>query len=123
MNYNTIVQETINEIPEFGESYTISLEKDDIDSESGPHTVFSFVFVPLLKKAMTNNKELVERMYAFLEKMECSGNSDVAEVVEFTVLEELCDEYRDSELEVYLQPETRLALKAIRKYMPEQLLL
>ena len=53
--------------------------------------------------------------------MECSGNSDVAEVVEFTVLEELCDEYRDSELEVYLQPETKLALKAIRKYMPEQL--
>ena len=34
MNYNTIVQETINEIPEFGENYTISLEKDDIDSES-----------------------------------------------------------------------------------------
>lgn len=64
---------------------------------------------------MTNNKELAERMYAFLEKIECSGNSDVAEVVEFTVLEELCDEYRDSELEVYLQPETKLALKAISK--------
>ena len=86
------------------------------DREIHPHP-------PLLKKAMTNNKELAERMYAFLEKMECSGNSDVAEVVEFTVLKELCDEYRDSELEVYLQPGTKLALKAIRKYMPEQLLL
>lgn len=117
MSYETIIRETIDRLPEFAEAYNYAFKKDDIDAESGPHTVFSFVFVPLLEDAMTKDKNLAKRMFDFLEEMECSGDSNVAEVVEFTVLEELCDRYRDEEFDEFLGQETRLSREAIRGYI------
>lgn len=120
MDYDNIVKTAQMEIPEFAKAYDLEFEKDNIDLDSGPHTVFSFVFVPLLEKAISDgNRDLAQRLCGFLEKMECSGNSDVAEVVEFTVLEELCDDYRDADFKEYLLPETKLALQAIREYIVE----
>ena len=120
MDYETLIKETKVALPEFAAAYDKEVEKDNIDLVPGPHTVFSLVFVPMLKKAIMEDEALTRRMCSFLEKMECSGNSDVAEVVEFTVLEELCDNYHDAEFANYLGPETKLALKAIRGYIPEQ---
>lgn len=118
MKYEEIIGLARAEIPEFEKAYIKEVELDNIDDNSGVHTVFSFVFVPLFKKAINeNDSELANRMALFLEKMESSGVQWVSEVVEFTVLEELCDEYNDDVLEKYFLPETTLALREIRKYI------
>lgn len=120
MDDNNLVEMAKLEIPEFADAYEYEFKRDPEALESGSHIVFSFVFVPLLKKAISNdNDDLARRMCLFLEKMECSGDSNVAEVAEFTVLEELCDDFSDAELEKYLFPETKFALKSIRRYIPE----
>ena len=118
MKYEEVIELARAEIPEFEKAYIDELRLDNLDENSGVHTVFSFVFVPLFKKAIEeNNSELANRLALFLEKMESSGEPLVSEVAEFTVLEELCDDYTDEVLEKYFLTETKLGMKEIRKYI------
>ena len=74
----------------------------------------------MLEEALEFGREdAVEEMSSFLEEMETCEDPKVAEVCEFTVLEKLCDNHKDDELRTFLKPETLLALRSIREYMPE----
>ena len=102
MNYNNLIADVCNEFKEVKNLYTIELERDNLDSESGPHTVFSFVFVPLLKNAIKNHDLLAIKMFRYLEKMENSEDLHVSEVSEFTVLEEIADNFSYEEIVPYM---------------------
>lgn len=117
MNYNNLITDACNEFNEVKFLYTVELEKDNLDSESGPHTVFSFVFVPLLKNAIKNNDFLAMKMFKYLEKMENSKDINVSEVAEFTVLEEIADDFSDEEIVPYMGPKTLEAFNLIRRYI------
>lgn len=119
MNYNTVVEMANRELPEFKKEYENALSMDLVDDTLGAHSVFSLVFVPLLVESIKSNNILACRLFDFVEKMESCGDSEVAEVVEFTILEELCDLFDDSEIIDFLGDETKDALNSIRKYMPK----
>lgn len=105
-------------IEEFKKQYLIEIEKDNIDEESGPHTVFSLVFNPILFYAIRNNeKALINKMFEFIEQLETCGDSSVAEVVEFTILEELADEFDEKDVIKYMGVETKEAYKQICNYI------
>lgn len=117
MNYKTLLTETRENIPEFDEKYKEAVQKDIIDKESGMHTVFSYVFNPLLAEAIKKDQQLAGKMFNFVEKMAESSDRYVQEVCDFTILEELGDEYSDKEFEFFLGPTTKKALKMIRQYV------
>lgn len=73
--------------------------------------------IGLVKIVIKNNSALADKISAFVEDMEKSKDPYVAEVAEFTVLEELCDEFDDKDISIYIYPETAKALKNIRGYI------
>ena len=56
-------------------------------------------------------------MFTFMEAMETSGDIYVSEVLEFTILEELADEFYESEITKYMGTETKMAYKEISRYI------
>lgn len=120
MNYSNLL-ESVLQIPQIKTKYEKELSRGILlAKDSGMHTVFSVVFVPVLKDAINNkNISLINQLLTFLDKMETSGDSDVAGVCEFTVLEEILDEYDDKEIVPYFSEYSELfeAYKAIRRYI------
>ena len=49
--------------------------------------------------------------------MEKSSDARVCEVAEFTIIEELCDEFTDNVLFGVLMKESRQAVKNVRRYI------
>lgn len=118
INYNNLVRTAADNINEFKKQYLIELERDNIDEDSGVHTVFSLVFNPVLFNAIGFNDEaLINKMFTFMEAMETSGDIYVSEVLEFTILEELADEFYESEISKYMGYETKMAYKEISRYI------
>lgn len=118
MNYNNLVSEMLSRFPELNLEYEKLLSGNFLDANSGVHTIFSTLFNPRLMREVERRSALSFRMMAFVAEM---GNSDdrlVGEVAEFTVLEELCDEFEDEMINVYFDDlnfsESR---KQIRQYI------
>lgn len=118
MMYKNLINEVCKMSGSFGEAYKAACQKDVIDEASGPHTVFSLVFVPLLLSAIdAKDDNLIQELVVILEKMITSSDQDVCEVAEFTVLEELCDELNDDVLNAVLLEQSQKSLKIIRRYV------
>ena len=117
INYDSLIENVCGEFSEVSELYAIELKNDSIDSDSGIHTVFSFCFVPVLKEAILHDSDLAKRMFNYLEKMEISKDNLVGEVAEFTVLEEILDEFDFNEIEKYMGTYTLEAAKLINRYI------
>lgn len=117
ITYDSLIEKVCGEFSEVSELYDVELNNDSIDSDSGVHTVFSFCFVPVLKEAILNNSNLANRMFDFLEKMEISKDNLVGEVAEFTVLEEILDEFDFDDIEKYMGIYTLEAAKLINRYI------
>ena len=117
INYDSLVENVCKEFYEVGELYAIELKNDSIDVDSGAHTVFSFCFVPVLKEAILHDSDLAKRMFDYLEKMEMSEDNLVGEVAEFTVLEELLDDFEFNMIKKYMGRLTIDAAKLINRYI------
>ena len=117
MNYNTVVNEALEAIPEFRDEYNTMIKEDYIDNESGPHTVFGYAFTPLLKKAIRKNKKLAQKMFDFLERMSTSGDIHTQEVCDQSVIEALVDDFTRAELYKFMGPSTKEGLEAVSMYM------
>ena len=89
-----------------------------IDSESGNHIIFSYVFVPVLLNALKqNDNNTVTKMFDFLEEMSESNDLNVIEVCDQAVLEELNDEVDESVLYRYMGNKTKEGFEFIKTYM------
>lgn len=121
MTFESLVSDACARFPEVKMEAEAQRKAGNVYEDIGQHIFFSFVFDKVLFWAIdTNNDQLSKRMFGFVEEMEKNSDHHIQEVAEFTVIEELCDNYRNAQFEKYLGPETKLALKAIRRYMPEQ---
>ena len=101
MNYNNLVSEMLSRFPELNLEYEKLLSGNFLDANSGVHTVFSTLFNPRLMREVERRSALSFRMMAFVAEMDNSDDRLVGEVAEFTVLEELCDEFEDEMINVY----------------------
>jgi len=120
LTYENLLDEVLQELPEFKDAYNKELSEDSIDKDSDLHIVFSYVFVPLLSEAIKAKSELTTKMFNFLEKMASSHDHLVQEVCDFTVLEELCDEFKDSEIYSYFGESTKKGFFAVRQYIGDR---
>lgn len=117
INYDSLIENACNEFPKVRELYSVELKNDSIDFDSGVHTVFSFCFVPVLKEAILNDDALAQRMFDYLEKMEICEDNLVGEVAEFTVLEEILDDFELNKLRKYMGKFTIEAATLINRYI------
>ena len=120
MKYADLLEEALLQLPEFKKQYEKDLLAGNIDADDGMHIVFCEVFMPVLHNLINEkNNVSLNNFFSFVEKMENSEDPLVAEVAEFTVLEDLCDNYEDKDFLKYLGKNSKEALKQIRIYMPE----
>lgn len=117
MNTRTVVKDAKTSIPGFIEMYDSSMDRGLIDGDSGLHTVFSVVLVPLLKKAIETMSKDANIIFMFIEQMAQSKDDDICDVLDFTILEELCDAYDDTTLMPMMGEATKEAQKNVRKYI------
>ena len=117
MNYNDIYDGFINLFPEDKKTFEELSSTNGACKEDGMHIMFGMVVVPFLKKIVINEPDKAQIAFEYIEKMETSGNSDIAEVVEFTILETLLDS--DDKQDIlencikYMGKETKAALDSI----------
>lgn len=117
ITYNFLINDVCSEFDEVKMLYETLLEEDSLDSESGVHTVFSFCFVPVLSEALKNDERLAKKMFDYIEKMETDGDNEVGEVAEFTVLEEIIDDFPLRKVKKYMGKYTLEASKLICRYI------
>lgn len=117
INYNNLIEYAKNKIPQFAEKYDYMIGIDEIDSESGNHIVFGYVFTPILIDAIKNNdKQTIETMFSFMDEMSTSDDVHVIEVCDQSIIEALYDEFGD-DIEQYMGNKTKDGLKAVKQYM------
>ena len=118
LTYDNLITEAQIELPNFKTKYNQLIEDNMIDTESGKHIVFGYVFTPLLLEALTNNdEETVTTMFSFLEEMACSKDNRVVEVCDQSVLERLNDEFDENILKKYMGTNTSKGYKALKRFM------
>lgn len=117
ISYDSLIENVCDEFPKVRELYSLELKNGSIDFDSGVHTVFSFCFVPILKRAILNDDVSAQRMFDYLEKMEMSEENLVGEVAEFTVLEEILDDFEFNKVKKYMGELTMDAAKLINRYI------
>lgn len=91
-----------------------------IDETDGQHIWFGMVVLPYIINIIKNNDEVrLKKTSEFFEEMAKSNNSEITEVLEFTVLEGLASEYIDEYLafKKYFMNETVKSCDNIEKYV------
>lgn len=118
LTYENLVFSANERIPEVKEYYDALVKKDVIDSKSGNHIVFGYVYVPVLTDAIKSDKtELVKNMFSFLEEMASSDDGHIVEVCDQSVLEALNDEFDDKLLFPLMGENTKVGFAALKSYM------
>jgi hypothetical protein len=94
MRYETLIKELTNSFPEMKELINEELEREASFNEPLPHVFFGYVFNPFILEELASmrNKELLKRMFKFLELMAISKDKDVKGVLTATILERLGDD-------------------------------
>ena len=97
MEYYTLVQEMINEIPEFKRIYIEKSSENLINESTGAHAVIGTLLMPYVSKLLLTNQnndnlELLERIFIFFERMAQCNDEKVREILLYTVLEMLGDD-------------------------------
>lgn len=82
------------------------------------HIKFGLVVIPFIKRIVKESPEKAKVAFEFFEKMEVSGDPKIAEVVEFTILENLLTDTDISveEFEKYFGAKTKVAAEAVGKW-------
>ena len=99
MNYNDLYREFISLFPEDKLFFDERSKETAAKEADGMHIMFGLVVVPFVKRIAKESQEKAKKAFEFFEKMEKSGNSDIAEVLEFTVLENLIN---DDNFKIYM---------------------
>ena len=120
MTYKTLLEDALNTLPILKTEYAENINEKIIDEDAGMHIVFSYVFVPVLEKALNEDDEITIRdLFDYLEKMSLCEDSDVVAVCDQSVLEIICGEYKDKMLLPYMDKATIEGLNTVRQYIME----
>ena len=90
------------------------------DENDGMHIMFSFVVVPFVLNLLNNgNSDKLKVAFDFFEKMAVSDSSDITEVLEFTVIENLMSNGKKlyENAKKYMGTETIICCKRVEKYL------
>ena len=118
MKYEELYNDFISMFPGDLDYFSEREKETGADSECGMHVVFGMVVVPFVAKIVKESPDKAKKAFDYFEKMETSGDPKIAEVVEFTILENLLTEDKEAvpEYEKYFGEETKVAAKAVGKW-------
>lgn len=89
MKYEELYDEFIGLFPEDEEFFSAREKETAAERSDGMHIMFGMVVCPFILLIPVENSEKIQRAFDFIEQMETSGDSDIANVAEVTVLEYL----------------------------------
>lgn len=115
IKYNAMFDWFIELFPDDKDWFDNKCKEMDAFPEDGMHVVFGMVVVPYILEVAITDERKMEIAFDFIERMEFYGISKIAEVIEFTVLENLHGADKDK-LDLclkYMGSETKKAFEAI----------
>lgn len=90
MTYDNLYYEFKNLFPECNSTFEEYARKANADEDDGMHIMFSFVVIPfVIQLIKEKDDDKLKRAFDYFEKMASSNISDITEVLEFTVIENL----------------------------------
>lgn len=119
MEYETVLSELFDTVPETETIVRKKMAEEEIDEEDGMHIIFSCIIVPLLKEWCKTNKQIVNQVFAFFENMSHSKDTRVLEILDFSVLEPIADMNKINRaiIEKYMKTDTLERYQYIRDHM------
>ncbi len=122
MKYEELYKDFIALFPEDEGFFKEKSHENKAEETDGMHIMFGLVVLPYIKKIVNESPEKSKKAFSFFEDMEKSGNPRIAEVLEFTILEDLLSNEKDS-IDLYakyFEPETTEAAKSIGKWFSQK---
>ena len=90
MTYNNLYSEFVALFPECSETFKSLAAEANADETDGMHIMFSFVIIPFVFNLLNDDdSKKLEKAFDYFEKMASSDSTDITEVLEFTVIENL----------------------------------
>jgi endonuclease IV len=96
------------------------ISENNIDNSDGMHIWFEFVITPYLINIIKNNNvNKIIKSFEFVEQCLKIKNTDITEVIEFSLLEGVVAEIglKINELYIYFGEETIKSIDCIKKYI------
>ena len=87
MIYAKLYDEFVGLFPEDKAFFHAMEEKTGADKEDGMHVIFGMVVCPYIISLLSTNPEKAQKAFDFVEEMETSGDSDIVNVAEVSILE------------------------------------
>lgn len=87
--YDSLYERFVELFPDEKKWFNDKCEENGVSPEDGMHIVFGMVVVPFLLEDAINHPKKLKKAFDFFERMETFGTSKIAEVIEFSVLENL----------------------------------
>ena len=118
MIYNNLFDNFIALFPDDKMWFDNECNKKEVSNEDGMHIVFGMVVVPYLLVIAYKSDEKLQLAFYYIEKMEISGDPQIAEVVEFSILENLIgiENDKSNKLLEFMGDETRKAFEDVKKW-------
>ncbi len=118
MKYEELYKDFISLFPDDKPFFDDLCKKNAVDDTDGTHIQFAYVIVPYIRKIVKESPEKAKKAFEFFEEMEKTRNSEIAEVLEFTVLETLLNDepYNFDVYVPYLGKETEEAAHAVARW-------
>ena len=118
MKYEEIYNDFVSLFPDDIEYFNEKERETGADTGTGMHVVFGMIVAPFVIKITKESPDKAKKAFDFFETMETSEDARIAELVEFTILENLLTEDKDMipEYEKYFGEETKIAAKAVEKW-------
>lgn len=120
MKYDTLYDEFLKSFPEDAAALNARAGEMSVDPSDGMHIMFGMVIVPFILKLVEDKNEIkLKAAFHFFERMQNSGDALIAEVLEFTVLEDLISREKSvlDSCKAYMESETRKACRAVERFM------
>ena len=118
MKYEEIYDDFKNLFPEDSSFFTKKEEETAADKEDGMHIVFGMVICPYLLKIANEDPVKTQKAFDFIEQMQTSGDSNIENVAEVSVLEVIITD-KNGGMKLfgkYLGEESRKTVDHLSKY-------
>ncbi len=119
MKYEKLYVDFINMFPEDIKFFENRKKDTGADEDDGMHVVFGMIIVPYIRKIVIESVEKARKAFDFFEQMETSEDTRIAEVLEFSVLENILSDDKEL-LNIYAKyygKETKLAVDSLNKWI------
>ena len=119
MIYNKLYEDFKALFPNYASTLSCLEKEAHVDNSDGMHIFFTFVVAPFLQCLFTHkDKKSIQTAFDFFEKMATSGNMEIGEVLEYSILENLVSQGKDhlTQYKQYMGKETIACCLEIERY-------